>query len=96
MDIGKSPTLKVMFGIGALILLAVRLALGFKNRAHLPPGPRGLPILGNALQLASVSQIWLMFDKWKSQYGPIMYLNLAGQHIIVLNTKAAALDLLER
>ncbi|KAJ3886755.1 cytochrome P450 [Lentinula edodes] len=96
MDVGKSLPLKVMFGIGALIFLAVRLVLGFKNRAHLPPGPRGLPILGNALQLASVSQIWLMFDKWKSQYGPIMYLNLAGQHIVVLNTKAAALDLLER
>ncbi|KAJ3805577.1 cytochrome P450 [Lentinula lateritia] len=95
MDIGKSSAMKFMF-IGTLILLVVRLVLGFKNRGRLPPGPRGLPILGNALQLASVSQIWLMFDKWKSQYGPITYLNLAGQHIVVLNTKAAALELLER
>ncbi|GAW10045.1 cytochrome P450 [Lentinula edodes] len=94
-DVGKFLPMKLVF-IAALILLTFRLVLGFKNRGRLPPGPRGLPILGNALQLASVSQIWLIFDKWKSQYGPIMYLNLAGQHIVVLNTKAAAIELLER
>ncbi|KAJ4467123.1 cytochrome P450 [Lentinula edodes] len=94
-DVGKFLPMKLLF-IAALILLTFRLVLGFKNRGRLPPGPRGLPILGNALQLASVSRIWLIFDKWKSQYGPIMYLNLAGQHIVVLNTKAAAIELLER
>ncbi|KAJ3887791.1 cytochrome P450 [Lentinula edodes] len=80
----------------AFILLTFRLLYSLKNNRHLPPGPRGLPILGNILQFASASQIWLVFDKWKFQYGPIMYLNLAGQHIIVLNTKAAAIELLER
>ncbi|KAJ3860711.1 hypothetical protein EV359DRAFT_85051 [Lentinula novae-zelandiae] len=95
MDVGKSLPMKVMIGISALIFLAIRVVLGFKDRARHPPGPRGLPILGNTLQLASVSQIWLMFDKWKSQYSSITYLHLAGQHIVVLNTKAAALELLE-
>ncbi|KAJ3806034.1 cytochrome P450 [Lentinula aff. lateritia] len=76
--------------------MTFRLLHDFKNNRHFPPGPRGLPILGNILQLASASQIWLIFDEWKSQYGPIMYLSLAGQHVIVLNTKAAAIELLER
>ena len=33
----------------------------------IPPGPRGLPLLGNALQLRS--QQWLTFMKWKQEFG---------------------------
>ncbi|KAJ4481259.1 cytochrome P450 [Lentinula aciculospora] len=95
LDLGKTQTM-VLLGVGALVLLTFRLLLNLKNNRQLPPGPRGLPVLGNALQLASASQIWLLFDKWKSLYGPITYLNLAGQHVIVLNTKAAATELLDR
>ncbi|KAH7875546.1 cytochrome P450 [Lentinula edodes] len=61
----------------------------------LPPGPRGLPILGNIFQLGTGS-VWLAFDELKSRYGPIVYLNMAGQNTIVLNHKAAAIELLER
>ena len=33
----------------------------------LPPGPRGLPFLGNALQLRN--QQWLTFMRWKHEFG---------------------------
>ncbi|KAJ3768701.1 cytochrome P450, partial [Lentinula raphanica] len=61
-----------------------------------PPGPRGLPILGNVLQLEASQPLWYTFDKLKSQYGPIVYLNLAGKDVVILNTKVAATELLER
>ncbi|KAJ3882853.1 cytochrome P450 [Lentinula edodes] len=85
----------ILVGVTALTLLVLHLVLA-RNRKHLPPGPRGLPILGNVLELATASQIWLIFDRWKYQYGPIMYLNMAGKNIVVLNTQAAATELLER
>ncbi|KAE9401820.1 cytochrome P450 [Gymnopus androsaceus JB14] len=85
--------ISLLFGLAILaILLIVRVFT--KSQKHLPPGPRGLPILGNVLQLGAAS--WLTFDKWKYEYGPIVYLNMAGQHIVVLNTKVAATELLER
>ncbi|KAJ3775933.1 cytochrome P450 [Lentinula raphanica] len=64
-------------------------------RSRLPPGPSGLPILGNVFQLPR-SQPWLTFSEWTKHYGPIFYLNIAGQDTIVLGTHKAATDLLDR
>ncbi|KAI9439111.1 cytochrome P450 [Lactarius indigo] len=60
----------------------------------LPPGPRGLPLLGDILQLRGPQ--WLTFVKWKQEFGDVFYLNAAGQPIVVLNTQKAAADLLDR
>ncbi|KAJ3843054.1 cytochrome P450 [Lentinula raphanica] len=81
--------------IGAFLLLIRSVIVAWKCRA-LPPGPCGLPVLGNVLQLRTSQSLWFTFDKLKAQYGPIVYLNMAGKDIIVLNTKAAAIELLER
>ncbi|KAF9463392.1 cytochrome P450 [Collybia nuda] len=82
-----------------LKLLALTIILKYLHRFYYrsrywPPGPRGLPILGNIFQLPSFS--WFAFTKWKAQYGPIISLNLAGQPMIVLNTAKVAGDLLSR
>ena len=34
----------------------------------LPPGPPGLPFLGNALQIP-LAHSWLAFTEWAQQYG---------------------------
>jgi len=33
-----------------------------------PPGPRGVPILGNLFQFGAVKP-WKLFAKWKADYG---------------------------
>ncbi|TFK48003.1 cytochrome P450 [Heliocybe sulcata] len=55
----------------------------------LPPGPKGLPLIGNLLDFPATFQ-WLAFDKWHKQYGDIVYLNLAGQSVVVLGSPEAA------
>ncbi|KAF5343597.1 hypothetical protein D9757_013684 [Collybiopsis confluens] len=61
---------------------------------RLPPGPRGLPFLGNALDLSQHQ--WLKFTEWRKDYGEIVYVSALGQPIIVLNSQKVAADLLDR
>ncbi|KAI0319831.1 cytochrome P450, partial [Amylostereum chailletii] len=60
----------------------------------LPPGPPGVPILGNALSLRSA--LWVVFTQWQKTYGDIISISAFGQRIVVLNTREAAVDLLDR
>ncbi|RYP53263.1 hypothetical protein DL768_001703 [Monosporascus sp. mg162] len=60
----------------------------------LPPGPRGLPVLGNVFHLTKAP--WLTFTTWKDQYGPIMRVNVPGKTIIVLNNRDVTEEILER
>jgi len=60
----------------------------------LPPGPRGFPIIGNIFDMKTGQ--WLKFGQWHKKYGDVIYLNAAGQSIIVINSQKAAVELLDR
>ncbi|KAJ3804446.1 cytochrome P450 [Lentinula lateritia] len=78
-----------------MIVATVHLFNAWCIQQKLPPGPRGLPIIGNLLQIPSSRQ-WLTFSDWSKKYGPIFYLNIAGQHTVILGTHKAAMDLLDK
>ena len=42
--------------------------LARKRRSPLPPGPKGVPVLGNLLQMPTEYE-WLTFSKWGEIYG---------------------------
>ncbi|KAJ6449507.1 cytochrome P450 [Mycena vitilis] len=65
------------------------------NRKALPPGPPGLPVIGNLFDVPK-SQEWLAFIKMSQKYGSdIISLNIAGDTVIVLNSLPAVDALLE-
>ncbi|KAH8810743.1 cytochrome P450 [Xylogone sp. PMI_703] len=88
----------VVLGGGAVILLlTTRLFLrGLKSKYPLPPGPKGLPIIGN-IQQVPAQRSDVQFAKWATEYNSdVIYLNLLGQDVIVLNSAKSAVDLLDK
>jgi hypothetical protein len=91
---------------GSVILLGRSIA-SVRRRRQMPPGPSGIPILGNALQIP-VSMPWYRFTELSKEYGtllflkmyyvlvyigPIFSLNMAGQPVVVLNSHKITADL---
>ncbi|EJD47045.1 cytochrome P450, partial [Auricularia subglabra TFB-10046 SS5] len=67
------------------------------KRLPLPPGPRRLPLFGNALQMPGTSDHgWLKYAEWSKRYSDVMYLEVLGQPILVIGSAQAATDLLAR
>ncbi|KAH8830992.1 cytochrome P450 [Flagelloscypha sp. PMI_526] len=84
------PQPLLVVAAAALFFLAYLLSQ-VEQKLH-PPGPRGLPLIGNLHQFPR-SHLWLKLEEWSKQYGPIFSLNLAGQNVLVLGSHQVAHDL---
>ncbi|KAJ3530716.1 hypothetical protein NM688_g7671 [Phlebia brevispora] len=88
---GLPFTLIVFLSAVAFVVITSR-----RRRARLPPGPRGIPLLGNIFDVPK-SHEWLTYAKWSRQYGSaILYLNLLGTPIVILNAAKHATELFEK
>jgi cytochrome P450 len=54
--------------LGVLISATLYYLSRPKSRGPLPPGPKGLPLLGNMLQLPK-SRPWVKMEEWTREYG---------------------------
>ncbi|KAF8625112.1 hypothetical protein AX15_005542 [Amanita polypyramis BW_CC] len=62
----------------------------------LPPGPKGYPIIGNLFDVPPTFE-WLKYHEWSKDIGSEMiYLEIAGLKVVVLDSLEAATELLER
>ncbi len=48
------------------------------------PGPRGLPLLGNALQM-DVPRLHQQFEQWSQEFGPLFKLSMPGRRMLVVS-----------
>ena len=95
-----STRIPLMSLIGVVIpfILLVAFALYTRRRrpSHpYPPGPKGKPLVGNVSDMPK-QHPWLAFFKFGKEYGPLVYLNVMGQPVLVINDHKTAVDLLEK
>ena len=82
---------------GAVGIALTYLLYRWQNRHSLPlpPGPKGIPLLGNLNDLPKPGELehayWL---KHKDLYGPISSITVLGKTFVILNDANIALELL--
>ena len=91
-----SPTIGTILVLIPAILACAWLSRR-KNSMPLPPGPKGLPFVGNVMDLPPPGmpeyQHWI---KHKDQYGPLSSVTVLGQTMLIIHDKRVAFELMEK
>ncbi|KAI0796928.1 cytochrome P450 [Abortiporus biennis] len=76
----------------------LRRLLSRGQRLKQPPGPKGLPILGNLFDVpATDTEPQKTFLQWSQKYGSnLLYISLPSQPTLIVNSAEVALNLLEK
>lgn len=81
----------------ALVVVQKWLSKSKPNTNPLPPGPEGLPLIGNIKDLPPPGkpeyQHWLSF---KDRYGVLSSVTILGQTMIIIHDKDIAFELMEK
>jgi hypothetical protein len=87
-----------IFAVSLVFLLARSKLRGNANHTlPLPPGPNGLPLVGNINDLPPQgSQEYLHWLRFKERYGPLSSITILGQTMIIIHDREIALELMEK
>ncbi|KIJ06122.1 hypothetical protein PAXINDRAFT_25227, partial [Paxillus involutus ATCC 200175] len=64
------------------------------SKFPLPPGPKGLPLLGAALSI-DVSKPWATYAEWGASFGDLVYARILNMDVLIVNSAKVAHDLAE-
>lgn len=76
-------------------LIVIKVISHLKRIPPLPPGPKGYPLIGNALDMPTEKE-WLTFAKWGDVWGDICSVTVLGQPIIILNSRRIVYEMLDK
>ncbi|KAF7985953.1 hypothetical protein HWV62_43900 [Athelia sp. TMB] len=101
LSMASSAELSAAIGILFSLLIAIYIVYASlsprSRRARLPPGPSGWPIIGNIFDVPRSSAEWIDYRNMGEKYNSdIIYLNVLGTPIVVLNSFDAVTELLEK
>ncbi|KAH9940671.1 cytochrome P450 [Amylocystis lapponica] len=88
-----TPQLAVVLAIGLLLLFLADSFLRRRSKTPLPPGPPGLPLLGNVFDIPSDRE-WIKYKEWSDQYkSDVISLRAFGTRLVILNSVESTQEL---
>jgi cytochrome P450 len=93
-----SPTNLTLLVAG--VLICIQIYLYWSRARKVPPGfrhvpsPKGLPLIGNSLQLGKHPR--KQFEKWTEEYGELFKIQLGWNNWVFLNSREAVKEILDR
>ncbi|KIW93064.1 uncharacterized protein Z519_06914 [Cladophialophora bantiana CBS 173.52] len=106
-SIGLENASFVKFVLASFVAFPLLFVIGFylwvtpsslkdSRRKHLPPGPRGLPFLGNFFEMSKAETFRFRAQKWAKDYGEIFYTKMGGADYIYLSSPTAVKELMDK
>ncbi|KAH6899261.1 cytochrome P450 98A3 [Coprinopsis sp. MPI-PUGE-AT-0042] len=94
-DMAPRSSWAVAIGAFTVAVIVILRQKGNRRGLPLPPGPKGLPFLGNVFQIPR-DKSWKVYSDWKPVYGNMIYLEALGQPLLILNSLEDCSEILER
>ncbi|KIY64170.1 cytochrome P450 [Cylindrobasidium torrendii FP15055 ss-10] len=91
--IATYPDVAFTIVLGLIVFTIVKYARS--PYRQLPPGPPGIPLIGNVFQLMTGNQ-WDTFTRWGKEYGDVISVSVVGQCLVILNSAEAAHELMNK
>ncbi|XP_051133354.1 6,7,8-trihydroxycoumarin synthase-like [Andrographis paniculata] len=88
-------TISLLISILPIILIYLIMPRTTSTKTLIPPGPPGLPLIGNLLQFRSRTNLHVHLWQLSNNYGPLMHMKLGPVPVLVVSSAELAKEVLK-